>query len=221
MALFAARFASSSAMASGRRSGPSCIWHCTSEWVGRPAPRRGFSTASRSNRPKKEVAQPGGLRRLQVGKGPQDPRPGRQRGAADAGRCPLCRDSGPRRGRFGSRQDTPWLDLISAGDGYNAWQVDAVVAKAPLLRIEIVKRNDDTKGLVCNMSGTRYPGRTAAVGSVKGPSPERGATTGLRRFRPFAERNLVGSGRPSNVIQNPKVTATMCCVGGAQASTQK
>jgi hypothetical protein len=96
-----------------------------------------------------------------------------------------------------------------------------VVAKAPLLRIEIVKRNDDTKGLVCNMSGTRYPGRTAAVGSVKGPSPERGATTGLRRFRPFAERNLVGSGRPSNVIQNPKVTATMCCVGGAQASTQK
>jgi len=34
------------------------------------------------------------------------------------------------------------------------------VAKAPLLRIEIVKRNDDTKGLVCNMSGTRYPGRT-------------------------------------------------------------
>ena len=41
-----------------------------------------------------------------------------------------------------------------------------------------------------------------------------------RRFQPFAERNLVGSGRPSTVIQTPKVAATMCCVGGAQASTQ-
>ena len=60
-----------------------------------------------------------------------------------------------------------------------------MVAKAPLLRIEIVKRNDDTKGLVCNMSGTRYPGRTAAVGSVKRPSAVRAATTGLRRFQTF------------------------------------
>ena len=37
---------------------------------------------------------------------------------------------------------------------------------------------------VYNMSGTRYQGRTAAVGSVKRPSPERAATTGLRRKRP-------------------------------------
>ena len=35
------------------------------------------------------------------------------------------------------------------------------------------------------MSGTRHQGRTAAVGSLKGPSPERAATTGLRRNRPF------------------------------------
>jgi transposase len=30
--------------------------------------------------------------------------------------------------------------------GYNAWQVDAAVAKVPLLRMEIVKRSDDMKG---------------------------------------------------------------------------
>ena len=32
--------------------------------------------------------------------------------------------------------------------GYNAWQVDAAVAKVPLLRMEIVKRSDDMKGFV-------------------------------------------------------------------------
>jgi hypothetical protein len=31
---------------------------------------------------------------------------------------------------------------------YNAWQVDAAVAKVPLLRMEIVKRSDDMKGFV-------------------------------------------------------------------------
>ena len=31
---------------------------------------------------------------------------------------------------------------------YNAWQVDAAVAKAPLLRLKIVKRSDDVKGFV-------------------------------------------------------------------------
>jgi len=38
-------FASSSVMASGRRSGPSRIWRCESEWVGRPVPQRQFSIA--------------------------------------------------------------------------------------------------------------------------------------------------------------------------------
>jgi hypothetical protein len=35
-----------------------------------------------------------------------------------------------------------------ADGGYNDWQVDAAVAKAPLLRMEIVKRSDDMKGFV-------------------------------------------------------------------------
>ena len=42
----------------------------------------------------------------------------------------------------------PWLELIWADGGYNAWQVDAVVAKMPLLRLAIVKRSDDVKGFV-------------------------------------------------------------------------
>jgi hypothetical protein len=33
-------------------------------------------------------------------------------------------------------------------NGYNAWQVDAAVAKVPLLRMEIVKRSGDMKGFV-------------------------------------------------------------------------
>jgi transposase len=36
--------------------------------------------------------------------------------AADAGRCPLRRDSRPRRGGFGSRQDKPPLPLAAPGD---------------------------------------------------------------------------------------------------------
>ena len=35
-----------------------------------------------------------------------------------------------------------------ADGGYNAWQVDAAVAKVPLLRMKIVKRSDDMKGFV-------------------------------------------------------------------------
>jgi transposase len=46
------------------------------------------------------------------------------------------------------RRRFPWLELIWADGGYNAWQVDAAVAKVPLLRIEIIKRSDDTKGFV-------------------------------------------------------------------------
>jgi transposase len=41
-----------------------------------------------------------------------------------------------------------WLELIWADSGYNAWQVVAAVAKVPRLRLEIVKRSDDTKGFV-------------------------------------------------------------------------
>jgi transposase len=46
------------------------------------------------------------------------------------------------------RRRFPWLELIWADSGYNAWQVDAAVAKVPLLRLEIVKRSDDMKGFV-------------------------------------------------------------------------
>src|SRR5207302_3963739 len=42
----------------------------------------------------------------------------------------------------------PWLELIWADGGYNAWQVEATVAKVQLLRMEIVKRSDDMKGFV-------------------------------------------------------------------------
>src|ERR1700676_597688 len=46
------------------------------------------------------------------------------------------------------RRRFPWLELIWADGGYNAWQVDAAVARVPLLRMEIVKRSDDVKGFV-------------------------------------------------------------------------
>jgi transposase len=42
----------------------------------------------------------------------------------------------------------PWLELIWADGGYNAWQVEAAVAKVPRLRLAIVKRSDDVKGFV-------------------------------------------------------------------------
>jgi transposase len=47
-----------------------------------------------------------------------------------------------------TRRRFPWLDLIWADGGYNAWQVDAAVGKVPPLRLEIVKRRDDRKGFV-------------------------------------------------------------------------
>ena len=38
--------------------------------------------------------------------------------------------------------------MIWADGGYNAWQVEAAVAKVPVLRMEIVRRSDDVKGFV-------------------------------------------------------------------------
>jgi hypothetical protein len=46
------------------------------------------------------------------------------------------------------RRRFPWLELIWADGGYNAWQVDAAMAKVPPLSTEIVKRSDDTRGFV-------------------------------------------------------------------------
>jgi len=42
----------------------------------------------------------------------------------------------------------PWLELIWADGGYNAWQVEVAVAKMPVLRMGIVKRSDDMRGFV-------------------------------------------------------------------------
>ena len=48
----------------------------------------------------------------------------------------------------------PWLELIWADGSYNPWQVDAALAKMPLLRMEIVKRSDDMKGVaICRAAG--------------------------------------------------------------------
>src|SRR4051794_22039101 len=45
------------------------------------------------------------------------------------------------------RRRFPWLELIWADGGYNAWQVEAAVAKVPVLRMEIVKRSDNPVAL--------------------------------------------------------------------------
>src|ERR1700685_886189 len=47
-----------------------------------------------------------------------------------------------------TRQRFPWLELVWADGGYNARQVKDAVARSPGLRLEIVKRSDDTKGFV-------------------------------------------------------------------------
>lgn len=46
------------------------------------------------------------------------------------------------------RKRFDWLELVWADGGYNARQVNDAVAKQPSLRIEIVKRSDDTRGFV-------------------------------------------------------------------------
>lgn len=46
------------------------------------------------------------------------------------------------------RNSFPWLELVWVDSGYNAHRVDAAVAKIPSLRIEIVRRGDDTSGFV-------------------------------------------------------------------------
>ena len=38
--------------------------------------------------------------------------------------------------------------MIWADGGYNAWLVEAAVAKVPVLRMEIVRRSNDVKGFV-------------------------------------------------------------------------
>lgn len=40
----------------------------------------------------------------------------------------------------------PWLELVWADAGYDAWQVKEAVAAIPVLAMEIVRRSDDTSG---------------------------------------------------------------------------
>ena len=47
------------------------------------------------------------------------------------------------------RRRFPWLELAWADGGYNAWQVEAAVAKVPPLRMEIVKAQRRREGLCC------------------------------------------------------------------------
>src|SRR6516162_8022862 len=70
------------------------------------------------------------------------------------------------------RRRFPWLELIWADGGYNAWQVDAAVAKVPLLRMEIVKRATTQRASSCYR----------AVGWSSAPSPGSAATGGLPRI---------------------------------------
>jgi len=123
------------------------------ERMGRQASPSAAVLDSQSVKPAEKGRQRrcGGLRRRQEGEGSQDPCPGRHRRAADAGRCPLRRHSGPRRAELvldKIHRRFPWLELIWADGGYNAWQVEAAVAKMPVLRMGIVKRSDDMRGFV-------------------------------------------------------------------------
>ena len=70
------------------------------------------------------------------------------------------------------RRRFAWLELIWADGGYNAWQVDAAVAKVPRLRLEIVKRSDSIKGFVV------LPRRWVVERTSRGS----GATGGLSRI---------------------------------------
>jgi len=129
------------------RSGPSCNG-VASDWAERPAPRLRFSTTNRSTRQKNgRQRQPGRLRRRQAGEGPQDTPWSIAKG------CRCGSSSTPPRSRTATgldkiRRRFPWLGLIWADGGYNAWQVDAAVVKVPPLRTEIVKRSDDTRSFV-------------------------------------------------------------------------
>ena len=55
------------------------------------------------------------------------------------------------------RKRFPWLELVWADGGYNARQVKDAVARLPGLRLQIVKRSDDTKGFVVLLSQALTP----------------------------------------------------------------
>ena len=95
-------FACSSVMASGRRSGPRL--HLALPHGPRGQPLGGGSRQSVDQIGQKgEVTTGRWITTPAAGEEPQNPCPGRQRRAANAGRCPTHRDPGPRRSRLGPR----------------------------------------------------------------------------------------------------------------------
>jgi transposase len=75
------------------------------------------------------------------------------------------------------RRRFPWPELIWADGGYNAWQVEAAVAKVPVLRREIVKRSDDMKGFIV------LPRRWAGRAHLLLVRPKPASRQGLRKPR--------------------------------------
>jgi transposase len=72
-------------------------------------------------------------------------------GLAMRGRSPLRRHSGPQQAKMVFdmiRRRFPWLKLIWADGGYNSRQLEAAVAKMPVLQMEIVKRSNDMSGFI-------------------------------------------------------------------------
>ena len=61
------------------------------------------------------------------------------------------------------------------------------------------------------------PRRVAAIGSVKGPSPEYPVTTGKRRFQPFANRDKIASVAPKRCL----ALLGSLAATGAQPATKK
>ena len=98
------------------------------------------------------------------------------------------------------RRRFPWLELIWADGSYNAWQVDAAVAKVPLLRLEIVKRSDDMKGFVvlpaAGWSSALSPGSGEIAASPRtlrtSPRPWRPSLLSLPKTNPSFGQDPVG-----------------------------
>ena len=96
------------------------------------------------------------------------------------------------------RNSFPWLELLWADSGYNAHQVDAVVAKVPSLRIEIVKRSDDMKGFILLprrwVVEKTFPWFAAIdasprIGKISPPRSEPSSLSPQSRSRPDDSRN--------------------------------
>jgi hypothetical protein len=100
------------------------------------------------------------------------------------------------------RRRFPWLELIWADSGYNAWQVDAAVAKVPLLRLEIVKRSDDMKGFV--VLPRRWGGRVHLLPVRPQPSVSPRTSRTLPKPRPPSSPSpppsLLSGGLPGRIV---------------------